>query len=118
MRAARGACVMHAAPGRVLLTQSPVDGTTPHLTFRHRIASSRKAPMSGSRPTSRSRSFRSLWLSPLLTGLLLAGAAHAQQPPPGAAAPAPSWQQGRGAANEKSTLHPFAPLLTGRPAAE
>src|SRR6185436_19466683 len=57
---------------------------------------------------------------------------HAQQPapaapaaaqtPPAASAPAPaaapapppSWQQGRSEADAKSTLHPFAPILTGR----
>src|SRR5882762_9521464 len=33
-----------------------------------------------------------------------------------AAAPAPSWQQGKPAALSESTLHPFAPHLTGRPA--
>jgi glucose/arabinose dehydrogenase len=35
-----------------------------------------------------------------------------------AAAPAapPSWQQGRSAEQEKSTLHPFLPNMTGRPA--
>jgi len=42
--------------------------------------------------------------------------------PPGAATPAPaappSWQQGKSAEFEKSTLHPFAPILTGRPATE
>src|SRR5712675_1483161 len=35
-----------------------------------------------------------------------------------AAAPAPSWQQGKPAALAESTLHPFAPHLTGRPAKE
>lgn len=70
----------------------------------------------------------------LVLGLLMAGAVHAQQPPaaqvqksepalapPGAqAAPpaAPSWQQGRSDAQSKSTLHPIAPILTGRPASE
>ncbi|MEP7070431.1 MAG: PQQ-dependent sugar dehydrogenase [Usitatibacter sp.] len=42
--------------------------------------------------------------------------------PPGAAtappAPAPSWQQGRSAEHASSPLHPFAPILTGRAAAE
>jgi len=33
-----------------------------------------------------------------------------------AAAPAPSWQQGKPPAQAESTLHPFAPILTGRPA--
>jgi glucose/arabinose dehydrogenase len=35
-----------------------------------------------------------------------------------AAAPPPSWQQGKPAALAESTLHPFAPHLTGRPAKE
>src|SRR3979490_1909144 len=35
-----------------------------------------------------------------------------------AAAPPPSWQQGKPAALAESTLHPFAPHLTGRPASE
>ena len=35
-----------------------------------------------------------------------------------AAQPAPSWQQGKPAALAESTLHPFAPILTGRPAKE
>ena len=41
--------------------------------------------------------------------------------PPGAqAAPAapPAWQQGRTEEHAKSTLHPFAPQMTGRPASE
>src|SRR5258707_14978185 len=33
-----------------------------------------------------------------------------------AAAPPPSWQRGNPAALQESTLHPFAPHLTGRPA--
>src|SRR5258706_13167006 len=33
-----------------------------------------------------------------------------------AAAPPPSWQQGKPAALQESTLHPFAPHMTGRPA--
>ncbi len=44
-----------------------------------------------------------------LAGTLTAVAALAQAP----AAP-PSWQQGRSAEQEKSTLHPFAPHMTGR----
>jgi len=40
---------------------------------------------------------------------LFAAAALAQAP-----APPPSWQQGRTAEQEKSTLHPFAPHMTGR----
>jgi len=42
--------------------------------------------------------------------------------PPGAAttppAAPPSWQQGRSTEQEKSTLHPIAPILTGRAASE
>ena len=44
----------------------------------------------------------------------LAAPAHAQAP---AAAP-PAWQQGRSADQASSTLHPIAPILTGRPASE
>ena len=70
------------------------------------------------------------WLAPALLGLVTAGALHAQQPaapaPAPAAAPAearppappPAWQQGRSGAQERSPLHPFAPVLTGRPASE
>jgi glucose/arabinose dehydrogenase len=32
--------------------------------------------------------------------------------------PAPSWQQGKPAGQAESTLHPFAPIITGRPAKE
>ena len=65
-----------------------------------------------------------------LLALLLAATSHAQTAaqtpapavapaaPAPAAAPAPSWQQGRSAGDEKSTLHPIAPILTGRPASE
>src|SRR5689334_18732464 len=35
-----------------------------------------------------------------------------------AAAPPPSWQQGKPAAMAESTLHPFAPHMTGRSAKE
>ena len=49
-----------------------------------------------------------------------APAAPAAQPPAATAsaapAPAPSWQQGRSAEQQSSPLHPFAPILTGRPA--
>ena len=45
-----------------------------------------------------------------------AASALAQDKP--AAQPAPSWQQGKPAAQAESTLHPFAPILTGRPAKE
>src|SRR5207244_380556 len=41
-------------------------------------------------------------------------AALAQDKP--AASPPPSWQQGKPSAMGESTLHPFAPHLTGRPA--
>jgi glucose/arabinose dehydrogenase len=55
--------------------------------------------------------------------LLASPATHAQQPAdkpaekPAAPAVPPAWQQGRSAEQEKSPLHPFAPHLTGRPAA-
>jgi glucose/arabinose dehydrogenase len=46
----------------------------------------------------------------------------AQQPAPSTgtapAAPPPAWQQGRSADQQESTLHPFAPILTGRPAGQ
>jgi glucose/arabinose dehydrogenase len=70
----------------------------------------------------RSRRTSRAWLAPALLGLVTAGALHAQQPaapaPADAKPPAPSWQQGRSAAQERSPLHPFAPILTGRPASE
>jgi len=50
----------------------------------------------------------------LCAALWLATSAGAQAP----AAPAPSWQQGRSADQGSSTLHPIAPILTGRPASE
>jgi glucose/arabinose dehydrogenase len=62
-----------------------------------------------------------------LAVLLAHGAmASAQTPAPAAPAPtaapapapAPSWKQGMAAEHDKSTLHPFAPHLTGRPASE
>lgn len=45
---------------------------------------------------------------------------YAQQPTQPQAAPAapPSWQQGRSAEQGNSSLHPIAPILTGRPASE
>ena len=46
-----------------------------------------------------------------------APAAPAAQKPAAAAAP-PTWQQGRSADQANSTLHPIAPVLTGRPASE
>jgi glucose/arabinose dehydrogenase len=46
----------------------------------------------------------------------------AAPPAPAAAAPAPAappaWKQGMGEKDASSTLHPFAPILTGRPATE
>ena len=45
---------------------------------------------------------------------LFSAAALAQSKPE--AAPPPSWQGGRPAAMSESTLHPFAPHMTGRPA--
>jgi glucose/arabinose dehydrogenase len=51
----------------------------------------------------------SISLAAALVCALIANAAQAQAP----AAP-PSWQQGRSAEQEKSSLHPFAPHLTGR----
>src|SRR6195952_576737 len=51
------------------------------------------------------------------------GSAFAQQSAPAAplaAAPAaaPTWQQGRSSTESESSLHPLAPLRTGRPASE
>jgi glucose/arabinose dehydrogenase len=69
-------------------------------------------------PSSRGlRSALAAWSTPLLLGALLASQVQAQQSPP-AAVPAPSWQQGRSASDAKSSLHPFSPMLTGRPASE
>ena len=46
-------------------------------------------------------------------------ATPAAAPPPAAApAPPPPWQQGRTPEQGESTLHPFAPQMTGRPASE
>ena len=57
-------------------------------------------------------SFRPLVsLSSALVCVLIAHAAQAQAP-----APPPSWQQGRSAEQEKSTLHPFAIEVTGKSA--
>src|SRR5882672_12218805 len=50
-------------------------------------------------------------LSSALVCVLIASAAQAQAP-----APPPSWQQGRSAEQEKSTLHPFAIEVTGKSA--
>jgi glucose/arabinose dehydrogenase len=52
----------------------------------------------------------------LVAGIALASPVAAQTP--AAPAPAPSWQQGRSADQSSSTLHPIAPILTGRPASE
>jgi glucose/arabinose dehydrogenase len=52
----------------------------------------------------------------LVAGLCLVASAGAQTTAP-AAAP-PSWQQGRSADQSSSTLHPIAPILTGRPSSE
>jgi glucose/arabinose dehydrogenase len=59
---------------------------------------------------------RSSRAAALCAGLWLAASAAAQTP--AASAPAPSWQQGRSAEQSSSTLHPIAPILTGRPASE
>jgi glucose/arabinose dehydrogenase len=58
---------------------------------------------------------RSSGAAALCAGLWLAASAGAQT---SASAPAPSWQQGRSADQSSSTLHPIAPILTGRPASE
>ena len=60
-------------------------------------------------------SLRWLLAATLASAGPVAPAAWAQQAP--AAAP-PPWQQGRAAEQASSTLHPFAPQLTGRPASE
>jgi glucose/arabinose dehydrogenase len=54
---------------------------------------------------------------------IAATGALAQQPAPAAPAatppaPPPAWQQGRSQEQASSTLHPFAPQMTGRPASE
>jgi len=54
----------------------------------------------------------------VLVGIWMTATAVAQTPAPAASAPAPGWQQGRAPDQSASTLHPFAPLLTGRPASE
>ena len=51
-----------------------------------------------------------------LVAAAFAAPAFAQDKP--AATPAPSWQGGRPPAMAESTLHPFAPHMTGRPAKE
>ena len=49
-----------------------------------------------------------------MSAWLLFTGAWAQTPPAAPSAP-PSWQQGRSAEQAGSTLHPFAPIFTGRP---
>src|SRR5260221_5015464 len=51
---------------------------------------------------------------PFAVAAAFAVSALAQDKP--AAAPPPSWQQGKPPAMGESTLHPFAPHMTGRPA--
>src|SRR3989440_9280695 len=51
----------------------------------------------------------------LIALALLSAFASAQAQDKPAAAPPPSWQQGKPPALGDSTLHPFAPHLTGRP---
>ena len=69
-------------------------------------------------------SFRHLIASALACAALIAPAAAQAQQPPAVGAPAaaptapPSWQQGRTPEQSESTLHPFAPQMTGRPATE
>ena len=71
------------------------------------------------------------FIASLVAGMLVSATALSQTPaaapaatPPAAstaapaAAPPPSWHQGRSADQASSTLHPFAPILTGRPASE
>ena len=50
-----------------------------------------------------------------IAAAFVSASAFAQTP---AAAPPPSWQQGRAADQASSTLHPIAPILTGRIAGE
>ena len=68
-------------------------------------------------PSRRTATRRSYGTLAMLGGLWLAGSVCAQTPAP-PAAPAPAWQQGRSPDQAASTLHPFAPILTGRPASE
>lgn len=55
-------------------------------------------------------------LSVTLFAAAVSGATFAQQAPSTAPAAAPPWQQGRSADQASSTLHPFAPYMTGRSA--
>src|SRR5262245_38449890 len=75
---------------------------------------------------SAARSFRTIVPASLaVAGLLAAATALAQQPadkpaekPAAGPTPPPAWEQRRSAEQKKSPLHPFAPHLTGRQAAE
>jgi glucose/arabinose dehydrogenase len=61
---------------------------------------------------------RSTSTAALMAALWLAATAAAQTPGASAPSPALPWQQGRSAEQASSTLHPIAPILTGRPASE
>jgi glucose/arabinose dehydrogenase len=61
---------------------------------------------------------RSTSTATLVAGLWLAASAAAQTPAAPAPSAAPAWQQGRSDEQASSTLHPIAPILTGRPASE
>jgi glucose/arabinose dehydrogenase len=93
-----------------------------------------------STPLQSARAVRAAAALLFTAGALALSSAHAQQPAPTGPSPAqvqksepalappaattappaaaPSWQQGRSNEQAKSTLHPFAPILTGRPASE
>ncbi len=65
------------------------------------------------------RTARCVPASTLLAGSFAALSALAQTPPPGAEpAPPPAWKQGMKDEHAKSTLHPFAPHMTGRPVSD
>src|SRR5262249_35280215 len=53
-----------------------------------------------------------------LAAAAFAAPAFAQNKPAAEPAPAPSWHGGKPPAMAESTLHPFAPHMTGRPAKE
>jgi len=78
--------------------------------------------MSELRPTLQTRAACTTCTLMLGAVLLAAFNVHAQQPagdkPAAAPTPPPSWQQGRSAEQEKSTLHPFAIEMTGKTAKE
>ena len=57
-------------------------------------------------------------LAGALAASLMITNAWAQTPPAAAPSAPPSWQQGRSTEQAASTLHPFAPIFTGRPASE